>query len=200
MKAPLESFNNAWQQKVCSRYHHPELDSLPGRADRYIPAYTNPLGRRLESATQRPLFPTGSQTNLRPDFSGRNIHLSRSDDKRTIRLFGHRLHLQPTPSTGRCPASSILRKVSATATDYEDASRPGNRYSKHSNTACRNGSSTQGVGRVVVYSPQTPSGTLIPLPRSAASVAAKSCGLLFRLSVGGNPSQPSGTTSRTSAS
>ena len=92
-QAAIESFNNVWQQKVWSRYHHRDLAYLRGRSDRFIDAYINRLGRRGESAPQRRPFPTGWQMNLQADLSGRIIYLRRTDDNGAINLLGHKFHI-----------------------------------------------------------------------------------------------------------
>jgi hypothetical protein len=94
-QAAIESFNNVWQQKVWSRYHHSDLVSLRDRSDRFIHAYMCRLGRRGERAPQRRPFPTEWQMNLQADLVGRIIYLRRTDDSGAVCLLGHRFPIDP---------------------------------------------------------------------------------------------------------
>lgn len=94
-QAAIESFNNVWQQKVWSRYHHSDLVSLRDRSDRFIDAYMRRLGQRSERAPHRRAFPTGWQMNLQADLVGRIIYLRRTDDSGSVCLLGHKFLLDP---------------------------------------------------------------------------------------------------------
>jgi hypothetical protein len=89
----VENLNGRWQQKVWSRFHHPSLEALQQRSDRFVAATRVRRAARLAAAPGRPLIAPTWRLDLQAPPTGRAIFLRRTNDAGAVAVLGHTIPL-----------------------------------------------------------------------------------------------------------
>lgn len=91
----VENLNGRWQQKVWSRFHHPSLEVLQQRSDRFVAATRLRRATRLAAAPARPAIASTWQLDLQAPPTGRAVFLRRTTDAGAVGVLGHTIPLDP---------------------------------------------------------------------------------------------------------
>lgn len=89
-QAAIESFNGRWQAKVWARFHHPSLQALRVRSQRYVTAHRAKAAVRAERAPLRRPYPEQTPLNLGSPPRGRVIFIRRTSDQGRVYVLGRR--------------------------------------------------------------------------------------------------------------
>lgn len=91
----VENLNGRWQQKVWNRFHHPSLDALQQRSDRFVAATRVRHAARLAAAPTRPAIARTWQLDLQAPPTGRAVFLRRTTDAGAVVVLGHTITVDP---------------------------------------------------------------------------------------------------------
>jgi putative transposase len=91
----IENFNGLWQQKVWSRFHHENLETLTAKSQSFTLAYRQHLARTREGYPARRPFPNNFNIDWQQQPTGVLIYLRRTNEQGVVKLLGHSWEIDP---------------------------------------------------------------------------------------------------------